>query len=376
MKKTVLLIRNAAPNDFGGAETYPVSLAKILETKNWKPIVVTASKKLTAYASENNIATYQGKWFYEQNFTGKRNLLFPLYVFRQVYLTFWYLGAIKKTKADTLHIQSRDDFIAASIAGRILNKKVIWTDHMDLRYVFENIAKPLRNLVGKMVYWATRFADTIILISDNEHRLVTSQFKNSHALDAKITIIKNGVVDINNTLTKTPSDSFVFTIASRLVKNKGVGEAIEALNTLPPTVDAQLHIYGDGRDADTFKKQANQNPSIIFFGHTNNSLQAIKDSDVFILPSYQEGFSIALLEATMLESSIIASDVDSNGEIIINEQTGLLVPARDPIALKQAMQTLYDNKTLRAQLAVAARKKYEQEFNLVTIVEKQILPLY
>ncbi len=376
MKKTVLLIRNAAPNDFGGAETYPVSLAKILHQKDWNAVIVTASKKLLAYAAENDIPTYKGKWFLKQNFTGKRNVLFPFYIIRQLYLTCWYIGVIKKTKADTLHIQSRDDFIAASIAGRILKKKVVWTDHMDLRYIFENINKPFRNLVGKMVFWATRFANTIILISNNEYKLVTAQFKNSSDLDSKIVIVKNGVVDLNNTLSKTPHASFIFTLASRLVKNKGVGEAIDAFGTLPSTVDAQLHIYGDGRDAEAFKQQANTNTAITFFGHTDNSLQAIKDSDVFILPSYQEGFSIALLEATMLESTIIASDVDSNSEIIINESTGLLIPARDPEALKNAMQRLYEDKALREKLAHTARKKYEQEFNLVSIVENEILPLY
>lgn len=376
MKKTVLLIRNAAPNDFGGAETYPVSLAKILHQKDWNAVIVTASKKLLAYAAENDISTYKGKWFLKQNFTGKRNLLFPFYIIRQLYLTCWYIGVVKKTKADTLHIQSRDDFIAASIAGRILKKKVVWTDHMDLRYIFENTNKPFRNLVGKMVFWATRFANTIILISNNEHKLVTAQFKNNSDLDSKIVIVKNGVVDSNNNLSKTPHTSFIFTLASRLVKNKGVGEAIDAFDTLPSTVDAQLHIYGDGRDAETFKQQANTNTAITFFGHTDNSLQAIKDSDVFILPSYQEGFSIALLEATMLESTIIASDVDSNNEIIINESTGLLIPARDPEALKNAMQRLYEDKALREKLAHAARKKYEEEFNLVSIVENEILPLY
>ena len=376
MKKTVLLIRNAAPNDFGGAETYPVSLAKILHQKDWNAVIVTASKKLLAYAAENDISTYKGKWFLKQNFTGKRNLLFPFYIIRQLYLTCWYIGVVKKTKADTLHIQSRDDFIAASIAGRILKKKVVWTDHMDLRYIFENTNKPFRNLVGKMVFWATRSANTIILISNNEHKLVTAQFKNNSDLDSKIVIVKNGVVDSNNNLSKTPHTSFIFTLASRLVKNKGVGEAIDAFDTLPSTVDAQLHIYGDGRDAETFKQQANTNTAITFFGHTDNSLQAIKDSDVFILPSYQEGFSIALLEATMLESTIIASDVDSNNEIIINESTGLLIPARDPEALKNAMQRLYEDKALREKLAHAARKKYEEEFNLVSIVENEILPLY
>lgn len=247
---------------------------------------------------------------------------------------------------------------------------------MDLRYVFENIAKPGRNLVGKLVYWVTRFADTIILISDNEHRLVTSQFKNPHALDNKITIIKNGVVDKLADTPYIPHDDFIFSTVSRVVRNKGIGEVIDAFQQLPKTVTAKLHIYGDGKDLDAFKKQAAGNGSIVFFGHTNNSLQAIRQADVFILPSYQEGFSIALLESTMLGSAVIATNVDSNGEIIKDGRNGLLVLARDVSSLSAAMLQLYENKSLRTKLGKAARETYEQEFNLVTKVEKEILPLY
>lgn len=122
--RTVLLIRNASAGDFGGAETYPVSLAELLKDNAWNPVIVTASKKLQTYASSKGITVHKGLWWAHQNFSGKRVISFPLYVAWQIFLVFWYTLLIIKTQAKVLHIQSRDDFISASIAGKVLGRKL------------------------------------------------------------------------------------------------------------------------------------------------------------------------------------------------------------------------------------------------------------
>jgi glycosyltransferase involved in cell wall biosynthesis len=377
--KTALLIRNAAAKDFGGAETYPVSLAKIIETHDWHPIIVSSSKKLLDHADSKNVSAIRSPWLKYQGFTGRRLYLFPLYLVWQMYLTMWYIGLITKTNAHVLHIQSRDDFIAASIAGRLLHRRVIWTDHMDLRYILKNVVTPFRNFVGKLVLWASRFADHVILISDNERELVTKNINPKSIFNKKVIVIKNGVIDRKSDFQKEPQEHFTFCLASRIVHNKGIGEAIDAFDLLAKStkqLDAKLHIYGDGEDLAYFKRKASHNKNIIFFGHKTNILEAVNNADVYILPSYQEGFSIALLEATMLGKAIIASNVDSNPEIIDDSLNGLLVAPKSPQQLSDAMRELYLHKTTRATFEAAIRTKYEARFDLDNIVKKQILPLY
>ena len=63
MQKVVLLIRNAAQSDFGGAETYQISLAKTLEKLHYQPIIVSRSVKLINYAKDNSIQTIRGWWW-------------------------------------------------------------------------------------------------------------------------------------------------------------------------------------------------------------------------------------------------------------------------------------------------------------------------
>ena len=381
MHKSVLLIRNAAKDDFGGAETYQVSLALILKENEFNPIIVSRSKKLLSYSKKNNISTLRGWWWKRQNWSGVHLLLLPLYIVWQLILTVWYIYIIKKTTAIALHVQSRDDFIAATLAGKIMGTPVVWTDHMDLRYIFQNISLPLRNPVGKLVFLAAHLASRIILISDNERNLVTSHFKHKSALKKQITLINNGVLDKILDMPERKDDkNFHFCLASRIVENKGVGEAIKAFILLQSRIekptDVKLDIYGDGEDLDKFKKLAKNNTNITFHGHQDDAIEKIHQSDVFILPSYQEGFSIALLEATMLGKAIIASNIDSNPEIIHHKKTGLLIEPKSEHGLEKAMHTLLNDPDLRLHLEKNARQNFIDNYDLRKIVKEKIIPLY
>ena len=379
---TILLIRNAASGDFGGAETYQISIASVLRESGYNPIIVTRSRKLLAYAATHSISTITGWWWSRQDWNGYRIIFTPVYIIWQVILTAWYIWLIKSSKASALHIQSKDDFIAATIAGRMMRKKVVWTDHMDLRYILQNITKPLRNPVGTLVYWAAHLANHLILISKNEHKLVTAHFKAQDDLKDKIVIIHNGVIDQQDKydISHNSTPDFSFCIASRIVVNKGVGEAIEAYikfkEDTPIRRPTTLNIYGDGPDMQKFQLLAKKHEDIIFHGHQTNAIDKIAQSDVFILPSYQEGFSIALLEATMLGKVIIASDVDSNGEIIHDNKTGLLIPMKNIAALAAALQKVYADEKLCKKLEKNARDNYLTSYNLHKIVTEQITPLY
>ena len=381
MHRSVLLIRNAAKDDFGGAETYQVSLALILKENQFNPIIVSRSKKLLSYSKKNNINTLRGWWWKRQNWNGVHLLLLPLYIVWQLILTVWYIYIIKKTTAIALHVQSRDDFIAATLAGKIMGTPVVWTDHMDLRYIFQSISLPLRNPVGKLVFFAAHLASRIILISDNEHNLVTSHFKHKGSLKKQITLINNGVLDkILDMPERNDDKSFHFCLASRIVENKGIGEAIKAFILLQSRIekptDVKLDIYGDGEDLNKFKKLAENNTCITFHGHQDDAIEKIYQSGAFILPSYQEGFSIALLEATMLGKAIIASNIDSNPEIIHHKKTGLLIETKSEHSLEEAMYALLNDSDLRQHHEKNARQNFIDNYDLRKIVKEKIIPLY
>ena len=90
-KKPVIIIRNAKSYDFGGGERFPVFLAETLAKNEIAPIIVSRSKKLLDFANDRSVPSVRGWWWSNQNWSGARVLLFPIYLLWQVVLFFWYL---------------------------------------------------------------------------------------------------------------------------------------------------------------------------------------------------------------------------------------------------------------------------------------------
>ncbi len=375
-RKQILLIRNAAAYDFGGAERFPVFLAAELEKAEYRPIVISRSAQLLRYAYQQGVQHRRGWWWSQQNWSGKRALLFPVYAIWQLALFAWYVCLLLRLRPDVVHPQSKDDFIAATFAGRLLGKRVIWTDHADLKYIFANHRVWYKNPVGKLVYAASRLAHVITLVSKSEQRLIAHEL--GHELD-HATVVYNGAFDTASTVRPMPGQpkQLIFTATSRLVTAKGIGELITAFQHLhathPHTI---LWLVGDGPEADQFKQEAGSDPSIVFVGHSDEPLRYVAAADLFVHPSYHEGFSLSLVEAAMLGKPIIACAVGGNPEIITNGKNGLLIPAMDSEALATAMERLADSAELRRTYGVAARHTYEQQFRFDTIVQSHFIPLY
>ena len=200
--KKIAIIRNSYSYDFGGGEKFPVNLAVELNKVGYKTIVFSANNSTLKNALKNKVCAKKSPWWSFQNFSGIRVFLVPAYCFWQIYLFLWYLTVSVRYKIDIFHPQSRDDFIAATFAAKLLRKKVIWTDHADLKYVFANHKKWYKNPVGKLVYFASKLADRITLVSFSEKKLIEDALGQS--LPAKYKVIHNGVVDSYKPINKYP----------------------------------------------------------------------------------------------------------------------------------------------------------------------------
>lgn len=373
----VAIIRNAAPYDFGGGERFPIFLAEDLQKNNLHPVIISRSKKLLAFAEENNIETRTGWWWSKQQWSGLNNLLFPAYLVWQVVLFFYYLVLFTKLNPKVIHIQSKDDFIAATYAGALLKKRVIWTDHADLKHIFQNVSTWYKNPIGKLVYKAAKHATSITVVSKSELSLIQQNIPLHSPIFSKIQVIYNGVIDKSSTYKRVVKKQFTYLIASRLVTDKGIGEALDAFKLLSQEhEDVTLNIIGDGPEAEKFTKIAANIPRVSILGHQSQPLEYMAQSDVFVHPTFHEGFSVALVEASMMSLPIIATSVGGNVEIVQDNKTGILVPSKNSQALYEAMKKLYTDKDLRNKLAIETRKQYLDRFQFNEIVEKNFIPLY
>lgn len=380
MKRSpLLLIRNASKSDFGGGERFPTLVGDVVRSHDIYPIVLSRSPKVRSFAASHQIDNLFVPWLPMQNWSGWRILLIPLYIVWQLFLFVWYFVVFMYKRPIAVHIQSKDDFIAGTMAAKLVGARTIWTDHADLKHIWQSVSTRYRNPTGKLVLWAAKYCHAISVVSQSEKKLVTAHLTQNPEIVKKIVVIHNGCRDILSDIT-TPTElqpNLSYVIASRLVTDKGIAEAIEAFTLLYREYpDSKLIVVGDGPEKSRFLALAGSHPSITFVGHKSNPLPVIKSADIFLQPTYHEGFSIGLVEACMLAMPIITTNVGGNIEIIEDHTNGLLVPPKNTQALLQAMKLLHTDSLLRDNLAKSARQTYLQDFVLEDIVKRHFLPLY
>ena len=372
----IVIVRNAYSYDFGGGERFPVHFAQELNKLGNKTLVVSAQKRLLQYAAEQGVASHKALWWSRQNWSGLRVLLTPIYIMWQCVLTVWYISLLFRERPDVLHLQSKDDFIAGTIAGRLLKRRIIWTDHADLKHVFKNHQIWYKNPIGKIVYACSRWAHAVTLVSESEGRLIIEDL--GHALPHNFTVIHNGVSEQHiKSIKRAPKDenSVIFCSTSRLVTAKGIGELLLAFQQFKPDEDVRLWLIGDGPEKKRFVTEARGDSRIVFWGHQENPLPLLSAADVFLQPTHHEGFSLSIVEATMLGKALIVTNVGGNPEIA-DSSNALLVQPKDDHELFQAMHRLFMDKKLREKLSAGSRKRFQEGFDFRIIVKERFMPLY
>ncbi len=370
----VLIVRNAFSYDFGGAEKLAVFLARELIENNHEAYVMTAHRKIAKFASLLGVPVLTGWWWLKQNWSGRSISLVPFYFLWQLVLFIRYCFSIIRFRPDVLHLMSKDDYIAATIAARLFRKRVVWTDCADLKFIYENIQAPFRNPVGKIVYGVSCRADAVTLVSQSEKQLIEENLGCEVPKNYRV-IYMVGRDESTIPIDRDPDD-IIFCATSRLVVAKGIGELIDAFSLISPTNPRyKLWIVGSGPDAELFKEQAKDNPAIRLWGHQDDPLQYLAAADIYVHPTHHEGFSLSLAEAAMLGKPMIATDVGGNPELV-NENSGLLVPVKDVNTLAEAMVKLAEDAPRRQSMGLCARNDFLEKYDFTRIVKQEILPIY
>ena len=144
-------------------------------------------------------------------------------------------------------------------------------------------------------------------------------------------------------------DDFVFLFIGRLVGDKGINELIAAFEQLSNNLPkAKLLLVGPQEPildplAKSTIKAIDQNPSIISTGYQQDVRPFLKMAQVFVFPSYREGFPNVVLQAGAMGVPCIVSDINGCNEIIEDEANGFVVPPKEVQPLAKKMQSLYED---------------------------------
>ena len=148
-------------------------------------------------------------------------------------------------------------------------------------------------------------------------------------------------------------DDFVFLFIGRLVGDKGINELVAAFEQLSSKLHkVKLLLVGPQEPtldplAKSTIKAIDQNPSIISTGYQQDVRPFLKMAQVFVFPSYREGFPNVALQAGAMGVPCIVSDINGCNEIIEDEANGFVVPPKQVQPLTKKMQSLYEDAEKR-----------------------------
>ncbi len=164
-----------------------------------------------------------------------------------------------------------------------------------------------------------------------------------------------------------PDDALVIGFVGRIVRDKGVVELWEAWRDIRKDfAAARLLIVGPFEQMDPIpmetRRELEWDDRVHLVPFTERVPEYYAAMDVFVLPTYREGFANALLEAGAMGLPSVASRVTGCSDPIEDGRTGLLVPARDAASLRDAIERYLRDPDLRDRHATAARERIERHY--------------
>lgn len=152
------------------------------------------------------------------------------------------------------------------------------------------------------------------------------------------------------------NDKFVFLTVGRLVEIKNIGLQISVFKKLlEKNKNIELRIVGSGPEEKKLKEVAADCSEIKFICWQKDLDDIYKNADAFLLTSNYEGWGMVIVEAASFGLPIIMTDVGCAGELIRDDESGLIVPVGDEEKLFIAMKKIVDDKDLRTRLKAGAQ---------------------
>lgn len=309
---------------------------------------------------------------------------------------FEMIKIFKRERFDLIQYSTPNASLYSSIAGKIARIPVRLYCQWGMVFVgFEGLKRKIFKMIEKLVCKLSTHIEP-----DSNSNLEFSISEKLY-LKEKGSVIWNGSAcgvnlkkfdfsqketyrnEIRNQYQLNDSD-FVLGFVGRITRDKGINELFSAFkNLLVDNSNCYLMLVGSIEneqllDADLLQ-WANNSPKVIFTGRTNVVEQYLSAMDVYILPSYREGFGMGVIESEAMGVPVIVTDIPGPIDAMINRETGITIPKKDVSALENAMRELLDNKKIALSYGqngmVYVKNNFEQKqfFEYVLEDRKKLL---
>ena len=195
----------------------------------------------------------------------------------------------------------------------------------------------------------------------------------------EIAVVKNGV-DVNffTPISKNDNKESSILYTGRLVYRKGLIDLVKSAEYVcKECADASFILAGKGALRSTLEKMVHDLKleskfSFLGFIAQDELIKHYQINTIYVLPSYYEGLPTTILEAMSCGMPVVATGIPGTNEVVVDGETGILVPPKNPKALADAIIKLLKDEKLRKKMGKAGRKRVEKEFSWEKITRKVV----
>lgn len=282
------------------------------------------------------------------------------------------LFSIRNSDIMHIHMASRGSFLRKSIIvliSKMFKKKTIIHMHGGEFMTFYN------NECNKIAQGYVRFilnkADKIISLSDSWKKNL-SEIANSE----KIIVVTNGVTIDKKQKEKEYKEKVVLFLG-RLGEKKGIFDLIDVIKEIIDEHKDSIFIIAGEGEIDKVKSvcsnnNLDKNIQVVGWIDGTDKIEILKKATIYVLPSYNEGMPMSILEAMSYSIPVVSTYVGGIPEIINNGVDGLLLEPGNKEALKEKLLQVLNSESLRKSIGENAKIKIEKKFDLLKICNELI----
>lgn len=274
---------------------------------------------------------------------------------------------IEREEIDIIHTHGYKSDILGLIAAKITGKKILATPHG-----FENVKDLKLQFFIKLGCIALRSCDAVAPLSED----LINDMVRIKVMPEKVHLIVNGVdldeVEKFRYAWNVPGKECqrgerLIGYIGQLAYRKNIGALIDAFDLLyKKRKDVRLLLIGDGPLRKDLEKKAqllDSGSNIDFLGYRDDRLQFVKQMDLFCMTSSLEGIPRCAMEAMAMGTPTVAFRIPGIDKLIIDKETGLLVPYGDIEALVESWQMILSDQEFAEKIGTLGRRHIFEHFS-------------
>jgi glycosyltransferase involved in cell wall biosynthesis len=279
-----------------------------------------------------------------------------------------------------VHCVSPKGILYGGLAARLARVPAIVLAVSGMGYGFTPGAQRsfLRSFVGMTYKTLARFA-----YRHSRKRVITQNDDDlTYVIDCRLAkpgetvLIQGSGVDLDE-LVGAPLEAKqpIVLLPARMLKDKGVAEFVQAAAVLKRNYPAWRFVLAGAADYENPSSisasqldQWQREGHVEWLGYVSDMSIWYRHASIVCLPSYREGMPKALLEAAAAGCAVVTTDVTGCRDAVVAGHTGLLVPARDAVALAEALLTLFKDRECRESLGRHGRERAIQQFGIDAVI--------